>query len=251
MNCRLTLQALTFLVGCAIMTLPLDAGLVGEWKADGNTNDSSGNGLNGVLQNGLSFETGVIGQAFSFDGIDDFIEVSDPTTLLQPPFLSVTMWIKSDPVAGLRLLADSSHGGSGNAKGWALQLNGSDVSFAYGDGISFPEITSTEAVADGEYHHIAATLSATQMRIYVDGDLDQFANISSSLVASPANNGDIRFGRHFSLNRQYQGLMDDVRIYNHALSASEVRGLAAVPEPSSAALLCVGPAVLMRRRKRV
>ena len=49
-------------------------GLVGYWKFDGNASDSSGLGNNGTLVGGPTFTTGKIGQALSFDGVDDFVQ---------------------------------------------------------------------------------------------------------------------------------------------------------------------------------
>lgn len=60
--------------------LPPPADLQSRWPADGTALDRWG-GYNGVLNNGVSFDTGKVGQAFDFDGIDDFVEIANAAAL--------------------------------------------------------------------------------------------------------------------------------------------------------------------------
>lgn len=231
------------------------ADLVAHWTANGTPNDSSGNGHHGNLINGTGYGAGVVGQAFLFDGVDDYVTVAG-NLALQPSTISVAMWINATPANGLRLVTDSSHGGSGgvNQAGWALQLNAANqLDFVYGNGSVFPSVVSTTTVADDTFHHLVAILNGTSMQIYVDGALDATATYSGIPSPSTANSGNIRLGDHYQFSRPLEGLLDDVRIYDHALSQSEISALASIPEPSSLAMLAIaaiGFTTLPRRNNR-
>ncbi len=244
-----TLRRCFFFALALVLTFGISAskaGLVAHWTGDGTTADATGNGHTGTLVNGTTYDTGVIGQAFSFDGINDYITVPG-NAALQPATISVGMWVKAASSSGLQLLMDSSHG-TGNA-GWAVQLFGTSsavsqanrVDFAYGNGSTFPHVQSNVIVADNTWHHVLATLDGSDMRIFVDGALDNTVPYTGTPVASTNNSGNIRMGKHFSLNRQLNGLLDDVRIYDNAVTS--------VPEPASPVLLGIAGALLFGRRQ--
>tara|TARA_R110002049_G_scaffold72490_1_gene186997 strand:+ start:109696 stop:110442 length:747 start_codon:yes stop_codon:yes gene_type:complete len=240
--------AMAVFLACSL-SFSNDAGasLIAHWTGDGTAEDATGNDHHGTLVGNTTYAPGKLGQAFSFDGIDDYITI--PTDLaLEPAVLSVAAWIKIG--SGLQTIVDSSHGFV-DQQGWALQVNGT-ASFAYGNGSTFPEVNSTTVVTDNVFHHVAAVLDGTSMSIYVDGELE--GSGIYSLAPSPSLR-DLRIGSTWGGNpslaqREVSGLVDDVRVYDHALSLSEIRALA-VPEPSSFAILCAtGTAGFLRRRRR-
>ncbi|TWU41961.1 LamG domain-containing protein [Novipirellula artificiosorum] len=237
--------SLLFLIPLA----PCQASLIAHWTGDNTANDSSGNLHHGTLSGDTNYVTGVVGQAFSFDGNGDYVSVN-PSASLEPSTISVTAWLKIPDQSRLRMVADSSHG---SGKGWALQIRDTgSVSFAYGNGSAFPEVISVDTVDDDAFHHVAAVKDATTMTIYIDGMFDH----SISYVGTAAASGlPVRIGSWLGGGRDLQGLVDDVRIYDNALSASEVSSLAsAVPEPCSLlffAFASVGIAIRQRRQQQV
>ncbi len=72
--------------------IPPPAGLVSWWPGDGNAQDIQG-GNNGTLQNGVTFGTGEVGQAFSLDGLDDFVSVPDAPNLDIPQDITIEAWV--------------------------------------------------------------------------------------------------------------------------------------------------------------
>ena len=72
------------------------ANLAGFWPGEGNANDSSKNGNDGILMFGATFDVGQVGEAFRFDGVDDHVVVPDSPTLDIPGPLTIAAWIKSD-----------------------------------------------------------------------------------------------------------------------------------------------------------
>ncbi len=166
--------------------------------------------------------------------------------------LHVALWMNGSAQNQIQLLIDSSHGGSG--QGWALQLNSqNNLSFAYGNGGTsgnpFPEVTTAlPGLGDGDFHHVAAIFDGSSLQLYVDGSLGN--SLAYTGTATPSGR-DIRIGNHYVFDRPFLGQLDDIRIYDEALSASQVMALASgVPEPSSG---MIGAAFLMmaglRRRK--
>lgn len=225
------------------------AALIAHWTGDNTAGDATGNGHNGTLVNGTTFDTGVLGQAFKFDGVNDYITVPG-NAALQPATISVATWFKASPSSADQLLIDSSHGTGGG--GWALQLFGTfraasqenRIDFAYGNGtVAFPHVQSNTIVADDAWHHVLATLDGSDLRIYIDGILENTVAYTGTPVASTNNGGNIRMGKHYSLNRQLNGLLDDVRIYNTVETS--------IPEPSSLLLVSLVGLFFDSRRRRV
>src|SRR5205807_2619386 len=73
-------------------------GTVSWWKAEGNANDAV-DGNNGTLVNGTSFAAGEVGQAFSLDGLDDYVQIPDSANLSVRAALSIEAWINPASVS--------------------------------------------------------------------------------------------------------------------------------------------------------
>lgn len=232
MNHLTALLSLGILVVCSFAN-PGHAALVAHWRGDNTAVDATGNGHNGIAT-GVAYVEGVVGDAFSFGGTGSKIIVPADTAL-EPANFSVSLWVKSALENRLRLVIDSTHG-AGQA-GWALQINSANnLSFAHGNGSTFPEITSAVDFSDGEFHHVAATFDGTVMRLYIDAATP--TTLAYTGVPAPSGR-DIQIGSSLPLNRHLEGALDEIRIYNRALSAAEVMSLASVPEPTTAGLLAM------------
>ncbi len=210
--------------GLPNICIPPAPDIVAWWPGDGNTNDIiSGN--NGTLQNGTSFDTGFVDQAFNLDGIDDYVSVPH-NSLLQPSQITVTAWINADPTQpdpSRYLVVDKSHGFT-DATGWALQgeSSGGRIAFVYGNGSSFPEVFSTTNVLDNSWHFIVGTLDGITLKIYIDGSLEG----SLPYTGTPAGNTrDVNIGASWGgglFTRFFDGLIDEVTLYDRALSDAEI-----------------------------
>ena len=208
-------------------------GLVGWWKFDEGSGtvayDSSGNGNDGNLNNGPTWTTGKIGGALSFDGANDFLEVSNKKWFFENIF-SVSMWYWDKGTISLgtafslgrypmndEILIFSSpssnviqlyHHKSEN--NWArLSHTSSNLSWNF-----------LVAVADGGYLE-------SQLKIYVNGvsQNSEYSKAGSPNLLSDNNNRTLRIGRRIWNDHFYNGLIDDVRIYDRAISAEEVQTL--------------------------
>jgi hypothetical protein len=210
------------------VALDTDLHLVGWWKLDeasGKTAaDSSRHGRAGTLTGGLSFESnsvsGKIGRALNLDGGDDCIEIRGYKGVTGTRPRTVAAWIKTSRPAGEIL----SWGSDDYGKMWIFGFIRERVGVTPHGGYLYmnPE------VHDGQWHHVAAVVHPAELpnlhddvKLYKDGILAEVHDIGL-LDLWPVETGsdlDVRIGRRF------KGAMDDVRIYDRALSEDEIEAL--------------------------
>jgi hypothetical protein len=148
---------------------------------------------NGTPQPGLIGGTGpapapgMVAGALQFDGVDDFVEVSDPSGTLSyqaPNSFTIDAWIKVDPgdASGIRPIVDKRVEIGGKVAGYAFFLSNGNLAFQLADGVgpssacgapgdattSCTNYVSTANVADGKWHFVAAVIDRTtnQIRLY-------------------------------------------------------------------------------------
>ena len=193
-------------------------GLVALWPGEDNANDIVGTN-NGTLVNGVRFATGEVGQAFSFNGTS-YVSIPD-SPLLDTLVSNITVeaWIKAN-----QLTANSNWKGivtKGNTS-WRLQgMSGTKTVHWAVDGVSNPWLAGTRNVNDGQWHHVAGVYDGMNMYLYVDGTLD----VSQAGTGTIAQNS---YPVHIGGNAEasgllFNGLIDEVSIYNRALTASEIQ----------------------------
>ena len=229
------------------ISLGADPNLVGWWKLDEGSGtaatDSSGNGISGVINGNPTWGTNAPfdqSNYLLFDGTNDWVDIN---SVPQEKFLfanyTISMWFRVDGGSGQRDLFGATnyvgdHGilleiGHGNAPNGIRYINRSPFSPS---GMGAPEeiyTPSTVKVNDGLWHHVAAVRESDISRLlYVDGV--QVGSNTNSLPAftEPARValGVLKFSW---LARWWNGGIDDVRIYNRALSPDEISQLAGSP----------------------
>ena len=227
--------------------------LIGHWGfeegAGGTALDSSPNALNGAITN-ATYTAGKVGNyALDFNGSNAYVEVPN-NALLVPNTIGISMWFKAreSQVTNADLL-DKGHG-SGSAPyhaGYVFQYAGStsEIGVIYGTGIPFAFAETGEGYRDDTWHHLAANLGQDAVEVYVDGDLVESGPGFGPIVQNDSN---LYFGRHRTLGRYFNGLLDEIRIYDGPLSQDDVDDL--VPEPTTMAMLTVGALAMLRRRRR-
>jgi len=208
--------------------------LVAEYNLEGNVQDSSGFGNNGMTNNNVAFVTGKVGaQAAQFDGASSYAQI--PVAAVND--FSMACWVKTTAVgaAGQWWAGKGIVDGEvpGAAADFGMSLVGNQAAFGVGN----PDatITSTSAINDGQWHHVAATrVNATgAMKVYVDGVLQASATGPAGTRSAPPA---LRIG---SIQAGYaggflNGAVDDARLYNYQLSASQIAALVApqlLPSP--------------------
>jgi hypothetical protein len=204
-------------------------GLVGFWKLnEGSAStaaDSSGNNLHGTIAGDPAWVTGPADYALKFDG-DDYVDLGNDSSLNITAQITVAAWIKVDTFdrewQAIITKGDNS---------WRLQRNGTNSSIEFAcTGAFVPNalvgsLFGTVSVNDGKWHHVAGTYDGSRICLYVDGKLDISSEADGSVNVNDQN---LLIGANAEKpDRNFKGSIYDVRIYSYALSAEDVREIAA------------------------
>lgn len=213
-------------------------GLVGHWKMDedswdgtsGEVKDVSGYGNHGTAVNGADTAIGKEGRCGEFDGVDDYVEVPDDTSLDNYEQLSGFAWIRTSDNLG-RIIAKDSTTYTGDRTGWALlattqNFDGELMLYLgfTGDPGNFNQVHSGVAINDNKWHYVGFTWDSSKdlASIYIDGKL---IHTESETEEIEPNNQPLTIGRGAELHPTdpFDGLIDEVRIYSRPITAEEVK----------------------------
>lgn len=208
-----------------------DTRAVAWWAAEGgSTADRSGNGHDGSRPNGSGFAPGVVGDAFSFNGLDDYISVPDaPSLNFGTGDFTVAFWVNFPSFGENNGLVHKDDWDGSTYKGWHFNvcISCGGVGFATRNlvaGQNTDARTPTSGFAPHQWRHLVGQRENGQLRLYVDGVLK-----AQATEASPTNVSnviDLRLGSLSPTAPQFfGGLLDDVRLYNRALSTAEIATL--------------------------
>lgn len=201
---------------------PMPSGLIAWWSADGNALDWVGTN-HGVLQHSACFGAGRVGQAFSLNGIGDYISIPDqPLWAFGTNAFTIELWAKFFGVAnGLWTVFLASDSGPGVTNKWIFWLNDNQLRL-HVNGNQLDNLGAAPfAPVFGNWYHLAVTRIGGTFQFYINGAL---VSTWGSAVTIPDANGPLTIGAAEG-GGFFNGLIDDVRIYNRALSASEVLGI--------------------------
>ncbi|MHC4097913.1 MAG: lamin tail domain-containing protein [Planctomycetota bacterium] len=200
----------------------LDEGLVAHWKFDegsgGTATDSAGTN-NGALVGDTTWTTGQIDGALSFDGNGDYVSLA-AIAALTGDTLTAQAWIRLSDLGSKPILTQ--HLTNMTRDGYYFYITGGRPTFYLIDGFTSAQAISTETINADQWYHIAGTNDGSNLKLYVDGRLK--SNVSSAGFTGVSTNAYI--GRDISSAVHYNGLIDDVRIYNRAVSESEFLDIA-------------------------
>ena len=207
------------------------AGLIGWWKFDGNANDSSGNANHGTENGNPTYVAGKFGQAISFDGDGDRIEV--PATVAGEPELfpataiSASAWVRATVSANAlcSLIRHEFHFTPLQTYGGGARA----AAFINQDGSRALHITSSDwsKINDGKWHHYAVTYNNGVHEVWIDGTKEVSNNFGSFRLWTGDNQPWVFGGRERGEGdgEYYPGELDDVRLYNYALSQGDIAAL--------------------------
>ncbi|HLL76207.1 MAG TPA: Ig-like domain-containing protein, partial [Pyrinomonadaceae bacterium] len=203
------------------------ADMVAWYTADGHANDIAGaTSENGALQNGATFDTGKVGQAFKFDGADDIVTVSPPGALdITGSQLTIDGWIK--PAANTTAFyfgrsASSDHpyvayfvAGSGHDDVHIITKTSQDnTNLEYHTGYTPPV---------GDWTHLAFVYDGAAMKLYANG-----AQVFSGARTGNLLSSTLPFAIGNRVNdpiASFNGLIDEVEVFSRALSAGEIQAI--------------------------
>ncbi len=232
------------------------SGAVGYWTFDegaGTTAaDSSGSGNTGTLMNGPTWTTGIMGSALQFDGLGNYVNVPSTAALDAYP-LTVAVWLKTSTASGVRGVVNKYLAGSYN--GYNVFLNNGSLCAWYlrdtlnyvydGSGCPF-NVTGSN---DNQWHHVVYVVDAAGGRLYVDGiqkgSLGWTGTPGAPTTTQPVHIG--HYPRAFGGAEYFLGVLDDVRIYNRALSTQDVLALYSLRDtiPPTVSITAPAPAAIV------
>ncbi|MDT5155764.1 MAG: hypothetical protein QOH51_121 [Acidobacteriota bacterium] len=199
------------------------SGLVGWWTGDGNANDSSGNANNGALQNGAAFATGKVGQSFSFNGDSQYVSIPHSESLNQSQEITVEAWVRLAElprnVWGTVATKDNPDSGPYHL---LIQQDGSVTWEVFTS--AWVDINSGQnRITPGEFSHVAGSykVSTGAFCVYVNGSAT-CTQLSGSIRT---NSNTLKIGGDLYNGRFFKGEIDELSIYNRALSASELQAI--------------------------
>ncbi len=238
---KISLIAFTVLISFQILAqvpsyVPTN-GLVGWWPFTGNAIDSSGNGNHGTV-NGATLTTDRFGNsnmAYSFDGVNDWIEVLHKASLNLPNG-SINIWFKTNSNNRMTLLNKSVFNGASNENytlflGYLFPAGPTGIGYFSkynsncmpSNGWNGP--VNSLNYSDQLYHMLTCITSSAEIKIYVDGIL-KASSIAPSTIADTCSNSNLRFGRNHAADLSYfSGDIDDIGIWNRALTECEILDL--------------------------
>jgi hypothetical protein len=207
------------------------AGLVSRWPGDGNVQDIIGPN-DGTLQGGTTFAPGIVGQAFRFDGVDDYIRVPNHPSLNPASALTIEAWIHSASTEGARDIVAK---WNDDTEDWSYIFkdhNDSDklrIELSESIHNDLADLEGSTSIPLGTWVHVATTYDAGEgtVRLYFNGIED------ASLAVGPgrlidSSLTDLLIGAVFTgggIFEHFAGLIDEVTIYNRALSAEEIAAI--------------------------
>ena len=209
----------------------LDSNLVGHWTFDTadisgvSVIDRSGSGINGTLINGTTTSAGQIGNAASFDGMNDTLTIPDDNIYDIADNISISLWYRSTntPVGFANHIISKWSGGGIASDNFALYRFGTtwgspDQTFFWaGRGGAWGPVSGSTIYSNNTWVHIGWTYnSTTGGRLYINGAAVG-GSTGSGLLGT--NNQVIRI---ISTSSPVPSLVDDVRIYNRVLTPAEI-----------------------------
>lgn len=207
---------------------PAPSGLVAWWPADGNATDVIGNS-NGTLQGDTTYAPGEVGQAFSFDGDGDFIEIDEQANLdFGAGDFTIEAWVKFNSLATDQTLFGKHVLGASNPA-YFLEFNvpGSLRLMVFESVANKNDLSAPVTLVVGQWYHVAGVREGNTNRLYLNGSF-----IGSQISGSNVNTGTggtARIGRHphgdFGITRFVDGYIDELSLYNRALTDAEIAAI--------------------------
>jgi hypothetical protein len=202
---------------------PAPAGLVAAYGFDEaagtvQVTDASGRGNGGTIAGATRTTAGKFGGALSFNGTSAWVTVKDAASLDLTTGMTIEAWVKPSTLTGWRSVVLKE---APNGLAYAL-YSGNDASrpagfVHFGTDIG---VNGTTTMVANVWTHLAVTYNGTTLRLFVNGTLVRSQSASGAAITTT---GALRIGGNSFWGEYFKGLIDEVRIYNRALTATEIQ----------------------------
>ncbi len=229
LSCNVNCQS--FVTSACTYQIPT-SGLVGYWKFDEGSGttayDSSGNGNNGVISNPV-WSSGKLGGALSFGDVGNFVKVLNSQSL-NPSKLTISVWVYPRSTRTYPGIIDKD-GYYAGSQGYSLTLYSTTSALCFETWLPYWAILSNSILPLNTWNYVVATFDGNNIeKIYINGVLDSTGNSSSGI--SPTADGILGIGARVNdtgetgaYNDRFDGKIDEVAIYNRALSSTEIQAV--------------------------
>jgi hydrogenase maturation factor HypE len=206
------------------MNTPIERGLVAAYNFDEGTGtvaaDASGNGRTGTVAGATWVTTGKFGNALKFDGVQSLVRVADADALDLTDRMTIDAWVYPTALSGWRTVVLKAAGPTGLAYGLYANNNAPQPAMTVKVQGTDQSATGTAKLPLNAWTFLSATYDGAMLRMFVNGTQVGSLALSGSIVTSSdllTIGGNLVWGEYF------QGRIDNVRIYNRPLSASEIQ----------------------------
>lgn len=224
------------------VTVNLQRGLIAYYPFTGNANDSSGNNKHGMPMNGVAYASnaqGLANSAAEFDGIDDYINVTDANNYFAPPKLSVSFQVNLRNTAARNMFLCKSAFPTPSSVSWGVNLT-NKIGFTVADPtasftpcglwnhLTAPayDTYSVDSLRNNTWYHITVIYNLGVKMIYINGQLNS-ASVSNYSNLMQCSSSDFKIGGWWQNDViSIHGKMDELRLYNRILAENEIEELA-------------------------
>ena len=208
----------TFIANSSASSTPSwQTGMVSWWRFNGNANDYYGRN-NGTVNGSTLISTGCkSGQCYSFDGVNDYINVNNSQSLNITKNITIAAWIKwntADDFSGFVMKTTN----SAWIDGYGLYAHSDNTVDFYVVEFS-TNVAKKSFTADGMWHHVVGTYNGSNVRIYVDGVEGTPDSYSGDITTT---NTPLFIGQGDS-SENFNGSIDEVMIWNRPLNSTEIQ----------------------------
>jgi hypothetical protein len=204
-------------------TIQQTGDLVAFYPFSGNANDASGFNNNGTVSGALltTDRWGNSASAYSFDGINDNIRVVSSTSLNFQNSVTINFWIKVGEFYD-RESYPLSHGNWENR--WKISITNKHIRWTVKTNQGTKDLDSETELILNTLYNVTALYNGSDYEIYINGELDALSTFSGLIQTTAI---DLMIGQVLPGNIQYnfKGVLDDIRLYNYALSYSSIQSL--------------------------
>jgi hypothetical protein len=205
---------------CGVCSSP-SFGLVAAYSFNEGTGtiltDSSGNSNHGTI-NGATRTTGKYGNGLNFDGVDDLVSIPNSGSLdITGKEITLEAWAypESTIANGARIVSKRTDGGGSEV--YALYLSDTNFYKFRLDGTT--DVTSPNTINYNKWYHVVGVYNSTHKILYVDGTLKAIASRTENIDSSTKG---VFIGHREAEDRWFNGIIDELRIYNRTLTQAEI-----------------------------